>query len=80
VLVDEGRRRAVHVRSRDEALALAAATDREATRALVGPREDAAQDARAVALPRWPFFLAWLALVAMLWLLERALRVDVSPS
>lgn len=77
VLVDEGRRRAVHVRARDEALALAAAGAREATRALVGPREDAVQDARAVALPRWPFFLAWLALAAVLWLLERGARGTV---
>jgi len=78
VLVDDGRRLAWHVRARDEAVALAAAADREATRALVGPRDAAVQDVRAVALPRWPFFLAWLALAALLWLLERALRADAS--
>ncbi|HEU4663934.1 MAG TPA: Ig-like domain-containing protein [Dokdonella sp.] len=79
-LVEGDRRRAFHVRARDEAAALAAAAARDATRALVGPRDDAAMDMRAVALPRWPFFLAWLALVAALWLVERAVRAEATAA
>ncbi|HEY6940645.1 hypothetical protein, partial [Dokdonella sp.] len=77
-LIDGDRRRAFHVRAREDAIALAAAGVRDATRALARPRDDAATDVRAVALPRWPFFLVWLALVAMLWLVERAVRSDAA--
>jgi hypothetical protein len=78
VLVDGERRDAFHVRARDEAIALAAAADRDATRLLVGPRAEAAQATRAVALPRWPFFLACLVFVTALWLLERSMHADAA--
>lgn len=76
VLVDAAHRHPVHVRARDDAPALAAAAAHDATRLLVGPGEPAGHNTRVVALPRWPFFLAWLALAGMLWLVERAARGD----
>lgn len=59
-----------YVRAAGEASALAAAADLRATRDLVG----AAAGERATRprpLPRWPFFLGFVAATALLWLLER---------
>jgi hypothetical protein len=51
---------------------LAIATRQRATRALVGGAQAAgAPSMRAMPLPRWPFFLAWLAACALLWWIER---------
>jgi len=76
VLVSGGARHPFHVRANGEAVALDAAGDVAATRALAGDGGDegAAVARREVAWPRWPFFLAWLAVVGVLWALERARR------
>lgn len=67
-----GRRWPFHVRARDEAPVLAAGQTQRATRALLVAASSAAEPAtRSLPLPRWPFFLAWLALVALLWWFER---------
>jgi len=73
-LLSNGTRWPFHVRAPDEALALAAADNAAATRTLADARAAGAVAAasRDVAWPRWPFFLAWLAVVALLWTLERA--------
>jgi hypothetical protein len=72
VLIDASERWPFHVRTRDEAAGLAAADDARTTRELLGVSTSAAAVAtRAVPLPRWPFFLAWLAAAAALWWLER---------
>lgn len=80
-LLSGDRRWPFHVRARDEARALAAGETQRATRALLvaasSPVEPAA---RSRPLPRWPFFLAWLALVALLWWLERDAPGDSSRS
>jgi hypothetical protein len=61
-----------HVRGTDEAVALHAAQTRRETQALLGTFADAAPGAlHEVPLPRWPFFLAFLAAAALLWWLER---------
>ncbi|MBN8727839.1 MAG: hypothetical protein J0H15_09070 [Xanthomonadales bacterium] len=61
-----------HVRERDEAVALHAAETRRGTQALLGTSHEATPSAsRDVPLPRWPFFLAFLAVAALLWWLER---------
>jgi len=31
---------------------------------------------RVLPLPRWPFFLGWVAVTALLWWLERRSRVE----
>ncbi|HEY0179391.1 MAG TPA: hypothetical protein VGC30_07145, partial [Dokdonella sp.] len=63
------------VRAADAERALAAADDARATRALVGAAAEAPPPAtRAVPLPRWPFFLGWLASAVALWWLERRAR------
>lgn len=71
-LLNGGMRWPFYVRSRDEAHALAASDTARATRALVGETSSAMGAAtRDRPLPRWPFFLAWLAVAAALWWLER---------
>ena len=80
VLVSNGARWPFHVRAAGEAATLDAAGDDVATRALAGERGEGAAVASAsrdVAWPRWPFFLAWLAAVALLWVLERARGTQV---
>jgi hypothetical protein len=62
-----------HVRGQDEAVSLGRADDARATRDLLGATDASPPLAvRARPLPRWPFFLAWLALTAALWWLERS--------
>lgn len=72
-LVSGGTRSAFLVRAADAAPALTAAANANATRRLAGSRADAATTmaTRAVAMPRWPFYLAWLVVAALLWWLER---------
>lgn len=71
-LVSAGARWPFHVRSNDEARALADAERARATRALVGgATAQAAIATRPVPLPRWPFFLAWLAAMTSSWIVER---------
>jgi hypothetical protein len=61
-----------HVRAADEARALASAENARATSALVGGATAQAGIAtRPIPLPRWPFFLTWLAAMALLWVIER---------
>lgn len=74
VLVSNGARHPFHVRGIGEAAALDAAADAASTRALAGGAagEPPASASRDIAWPRWPFFLAWLAALALLWTLERA--------
>jgi hypothetical protein len=72
VLSSGAQRWPFHVRARDEALALAAGRTQQATRALlVAPSSSVVAATRSLPLPRWPFFLAWLALAALLWWFER---------
>jgi hypothetical protein len=72
VLASGGRTWPFHVRGTDEAVALHAAQTRRETQALLGTFADAAAGAlHEVPLPRWPFFLAFLAAAALLWWLER---------
>ena len=72
VLLDARQRWPFHVRARDEAAGLVAMEDARATRGLLGVSTSAAAVAtRDLPLPRWPFFLAWLGVVAALWWLER---------
>lgn len=71
-LVSAGIRWPFHVRAADEARALASAENARATRALVGGETAQADIAtRPIPLPRWPFFLAWLAAMTLLWVIER---------
>lgn len=71
-LLEGGRRWPFFVRARDEAPGLAAGDAVRATRVLVGASSSVSDIAtRERALPRWPFFLVWLAATALLWLLER---------
>jgi hypothetical protein len=61
-----------HVRERYESPQLEAGENHRATEALVGATPPAtAATTRRVPLPRWPFFLVFLAAVTALWLLER---------
>lgn len=76
-LSSAGQRWPFHVRARDEAVALAAGDIERATRALLSASSSSAVPAtRSLPLPRWPFFLAWLALVALLWWFERDAAAD----
>jgi hypothetical protein len=59
------------VQASDAASPLAVAARQRATRALLGTVAAGADSVRAMPLPRWPFFLAWLAATALLWMLER---------
>jgi hypothetical protein len=70
-LISNGQRWPFHVRAVDEASALARADDAHATRALLGAPAASTTAVRAKPLPRWPFFLAWLIVAAVLWWLER---------
>jgi hypothetical protein len=70
-LITGGRRWPFHVRAADEAPGLVAGANARATRALQGISTPAAFAQQAVAWPRWPFLLGWLAVVAALWMLER---------
>jgi hypothetical protein len=71
-LVSGDQRWPFHVRAATEAVALQRADDARATRALITMSAAPAQNAqREHALPRWPFYLGWLAAVALLWWLER---------
>jgi len=74
-LTSDGTRWPFHVRATDEATTLAQASDRDATRALVGGVEAPAQaQVREVPRARWPFLLAAALLAAALWWLERRTR------
>lgn len=77
-LVSAGTRWPFHVRAADEAHALASAENIRATRALSGAANAGTDGAtRPIPLPRWPFFVTWLAVVVLLWLIERrAARVE----
>lgn len=72
-LVSSDRRAAFHVSATNAAPALAAARNADATRALASSHADAASPTttRKIPAPRWPFFIAWLAAVVVLWWLER---------
>lgn len=71
-LLNGGGRWPFFVRARDEAIGLEAGENRSATQALLGaPLSTAAVATREQPLPRWPFFLAWLAAAAVMWWLER---------
>jgi hypothetical protein len=71
-LVSAGVRWPFHVRAADEARALASAENARATRALPGAENARADIAtRPISLPRWPFFVAWLAAITLLWVIER---------
>ncbi len=70
-----GRQWPFHVQPANAAQALARADAARATRALLGAQPAVADVAtRARALPRWPWFLAWLAATGWLWWLERRAR------
>ena len=60
----------------DQGLAIEHADADRATRALAAASVPGAPRSHAVAGPRWPWFLAWLAVSAVLWWLERQ-RVPV---
>jgi hypothetical protein len=70
-LLSAGVRWPLDVSAADATSPLAIATRQRATRALLGPLDAGVESARAVPLPRWPFFLGWLAAIALLWWLER---------
>ena len=77
VLVSAARRWPFYVRAPSDARALALAETARATRALVGAANTPTNIAtRPIALPRWPFFLAWLAAVVGLWFFERRAARD----
>ncbi|MBO9662025.1 hypothetical protein [Dokdonella sp.] len=81
-LLEGGRRWPFFVRPGDAATGLVAGDAARATRALLGAASSAVADSdRERPLPRWPFFLAWLAVTAALWWLERGTvpRNDQSP-
>ena len=72
-LVSADTRWPFYVRAADEAQALANAENARATSALVGGATAQANIAtRPIPLPRWPFFLAWLAAMTLLWVIERS--------
>lgn len=71
-LVSASGRWSFHVRAVGDAPSLLRAADARATRALLGASAPpSTRSVRAKPLPRWPFFLAWLAVVATLWWMER---------
>ncbi|MCD9029233.1 carboxypeptidase regulatory-like domain-containing protein [Luteimonas sp. BDR2-5] len=76
VIADDGVERPFHVASPDVGIALHAAALRDATVALVRESGTAASGDMRAAQPRrgasWPWFAAWLAVVAGLWALERS--------
>jgi hypothetical protein len=74
VLVSNGRRIPFAVRAASVS-AFESAANTAATRALGGTASAAkAESSRSLPGPRWPFFAAWLASVALLWWLERNAR------
>jgi len=76
-LVSDDRRWPLHVRSADEGAALAAAETAANTRAVAGSGQaDSGTSTRQIPAPRWPFFVVWLVLVAVLWWLERGSAAD----
>ncbi|HVI26486.1 MAG TPA: carboxypeptidase regulatory-like domain-containing protein [Xanthomonadaceae bacterium] len=74
-------RQRFHVRAADEAPGLRAARLREATARLAAsaPAVSAGSPGPAVAGPRWPWFLAWLAVAAAGWWFERARLGRAAP-
>ena len=71
-LSSAGRQWPIEVLANDAASPLAIAARQRATRALLGGAQAAgAPSMRAMPLPRWPFFLAWLVACTLLWWLER---------
>jgi hypothetical protein len=71
-LIDAGERWPFYVSERDADASLTAARDAARTQRLAAAKSAAATTvSRRVPRSRWPFFVGWLALVAMLWWLER---------
>jgi len=72
-LVSNGQRVTFYVFAANAAPALDAARNADATRTLAGTAGDFASTIamRGIPAPRWPFFAGWLAVVALLWWLER---------
>ena len=80
-LLSGGRQWPFHVQPATAAAALAHADAARATRALLGTQPALADVAtRARTLPRWPWFLAWLATIGGLWWLERRARAIPAAS
>ncbi|MEO7325638.1 MAG: hypothetical protein ABIW82_12485 [Dokdonella sp.] len=80
-LVSGGGRWPFHVRPEHDAPSLLRAADARATRALLGASDPpSALSVRAKPLPRWPFYLAWLAVVVTLWWIERAATRSATPT
>lgn len=76
-LVSNDRSWPFHVRSVDEGRALAAAETAANTRAVAGSAQtESGMSTRRIPAPRWPFFVAWLVLIAALWWLEREAHAD----
>ena len=77
-LVEGDRRVPFHVLAADQGLALERADNARATHALAGAAGASTTTLHVVAGPRWPWFLAWLAVATVLWWLERrrSPRVD----
>jgi hypothetical protein len=73
-LVDGRERWPFYVGEDGTGVALAAAREAERTRNLAAAAGAAASPTamRRVPAPRWPFFVGWLAIVAMLWWVERS--------
>ena len=77
-LLSGGGRWPFYVRGADEGKAFAAADVTNSTRMLASRGDEAASGiaTRSAPLPRWPFFLGWLAAIAVLWWFERSRAVD----
>lgn len=72
-LISGSSRWSFHVRAERDAPSLLRAADARATRALLGASDSSSSiSVRAKPLPRWPFYLVWLAVVAALWWIERS--------
>lgn len=76
VLVDGGTRRPFFVFANGEARALAAAQTTRATQELVRAEPTMRTNMASKIGPRWPFFLVWLTVTAMLWWFERKASRD----
>jgi hypothetical protein len=72
-LVSADRRAAFHVAATNATPALIAARNADATRVLASNHADLASPTSTRKSPaaRWPFFLAWLGVVVVMWWLER---------
>ncbi|MEO6688477.1 MAG: hypothetical protein ABIS07_17405 [Dokdonella sp.] len=80
-LISGSRRWPFNVRAEHDAPSLVRAADARTTRALLGASEPPSTlSVRAKPLPRWPFYLAWLAVVATLWWIERAATRSPAPA